>query len=56
MGPAQFGAVVYARDVSKLARFYRPVFGMRFLRETPDLIGLDMDGFNIVIHAPPGIA
>ncbi|MCB1886378.1 MAG: hypothetical protein KDH20_02115 [Rhodocyclaceae bacterium] len=52
-GPARYGAVVYARDVRRLADFYRQFFGMTVLRETPDLISLDKDGFNIVIHVPP---
>ena len=51
--PAKHGAIVYSADIKALARFYTELFAMRVARETPELISLVKDGFNIVIHTPP---
>ncbi len=52
-GPAHNGALIYSHRISELSRFYVQLFGMRVIKETTDLISLDRDGFNIVIHVPP---
>ncbi|MCB1957089.1 MAG: VOC family protein [Rhodocyclaceae bacterium] len=52
-GPARFGAVVYARDLQGLADFYRRFFDMTVLRATPELVSLEKEGFNVVIHVSP---
>ncbi|NVJ60534.1 MAG: hypothetical protein HWE27_09090 [Gammaproteobacteria bacterium] len=52
-GPAQNGALIYSNNIMNLARFYQSLFDMKVLRETDDLISLDRNGFNLVIHTPP---
>lgn len=52
-GPAKHGAIVYSADIKALAGFYTALFTMQVARETPELISLIKDGFNIVIHTPP---
>ncbi len=52
-GPAKYGAIVYSKDIGRLAKFYIGFFGMVLLKETEQLISLGKDGFNIVIHVPP---
>lgn len=52
-GPAKHGVIVYSFDIKALTGFYTALFSMRVARETPELISLVKDSFNIVIHTPP---
>lgn len=52
-GPAQFGAIVYAKNLRKLAGFYIDYFDMNLVRETGDFLSLEKNGINIIIHTPP---
>lgn len=51
--PATFGAIVYARSIRELSKFYMRMFGLSVVHETNELISLDGDGFNIVVHTTP---
>jgi predicted enzyme related to lactoylglutathione lyase len=46
-------AVLFARDLSKVAGFYREVFGVRASRSDTDHAVLDFGGFDLVIHQIP---
>lgn len=52
-GPAKYGALVYSNNIRALAQFYTLLFEMEVMRETPELISLIKEGFNIVLHIPP---
>ncbi|HBX37963.1 MAG TPA: hypothetical protein DEG76_12010 [Pseudohongiella sp.] len=52
-GPARHGCIVYARDVKKLSKFYIQYFGMNTVRETPEFVALETEGFNLIVHVPP---
>ena len=52
-GPARHGGIVYAKDIKRLSSFYMNFFGMNSVRETPDFIALEIEGFNIIVHKPP---
>lgn len=52
-GPAQNGVLIYSGDLSNLSEFYEKLFGMRVVRKTNDFIGLEKNGFNLIIHVPP---
>ncbi|WP_444944830.1 VOC family protein [Microbulbifer sp. ZKSA006] len=52
-GPAKFGAIIYARNIQSLSRFYLKLFELSVLHETDELVSLGGDGFNIVVHTPP---
>lgn len=52
-GPARYGSILYARDIKRLANFYSAFFGMNIVRETPEFIALEVEGFNIIVHKPP---
>lgn len=52
-GPAKNGVLVYSNNINNLAKFYTALFSMQLTRETPELISLVKDGFNIIIHTPP---
>jgi predicted enzyme related to lactoylglutathione lyase len=46
--------VVFAADVQRLARFYRAVAGMQVLLEAESHVVLEIDGFELVVHALQG--
>lgn len=52
-GPAKYGLLVYSNNIKALSAFYAALFSMAPVRETPELISLVKDGFNIIIHKPP---
>jgi len=52
-GPAKYGAIIYARDIARLSRFYQHMFGMIAQRETNEFISIGRDHLNLVIHTPP---
>lgn len=52
-GPARSGLFLYAKDLQRVARFYESVLGMRRLNESADLIVLDSEGTQLVVHEIP---
>jgi len=46
-------AVIFAKDIELLARFYREVAEMTEVFKDKDHIVLDEDGFQIVVHGIP---
>jgi predicted enzyme related to lactoylglutathione lyase len=46
-------AVVFAKSVSKLARFYQEVAEMTEVHKDKDHVVLDDEGFQVVIHGVP---
>jgi predicted enzyme related to lactoylglutathione lyase len=56
-GPAFAGLFVYAKDLGRLASFYEQVVGMTRVHESPDLVVLEAQGVQLVVHQiPPQIA
>lgn len=56
-GPARAGAVIYAKDLARMATFYETLFGMRRLHASPDHVVLESADLQLVIHGiPPHIA
>jgi predicted enzyme related to lactoylglutathione lyase len=47
------GAVIFAKDVAAVARFYEGVVPMRILAEEDGAIRLENDSLQLVIHALP---
>jgi predicted enzyme related to lactoylglutathione lyase len=47
-------AVIFAKDVSRLAHFYREVIGLKEVHADKDHAVLDERGFQLVIHGIPG--
>ena len=47
------GAVVFVKDVDRVARFYQRLAGMSVQDEEPGLCVLTSAGFELVIHAIP---
>ena len=52
-GPKQSGLFVYAKNLARVASFYESVLGLRRAHETPELVVLDADGFQLLVHAIP---
>ena len=52
-GPAAAGVLIYAKDLTGLAHFYEQVLGMKELHRRPDLIVLESEVLQLVIHAIP---
>lgn len=50
---ALFGAVIFAKDLKRLARFYEQVMGLNRQQEAVDHVLLAGSGFELVIHAIP---
>ena len=56
-GTVKSGAVIFAKDVGAMARFYESVVAMRVLAEEEGAVRLENDSIQLVIHAlPKGIA
>ena len=56
-GHARAGAVIYAKDLSRLAAFYRDLMQATALHEQPDHVVLQSADLQLIIHAiPPHIA
>jgi len=47
------GAVIFAKDVSKLTRFYEQIFSMVIKIKDRDKVILESEYFSLVIHAIP---
>lgn len=52
-GPARAGALIYAKDMHRLAGFYEAVLGMRTLHATAELMVIESPDFQMVLHALP---
>jgi catechol 2,3-dioxygenase-like lactoylglutathione lyase family enzyme len=53
----QAGAVIYARDIIRVSRFYREILGFVEKYYGQDHILLEIPGFQLVVHSiPPVIA
>lgn len=50
---ALFGAVIFARDMQRLAQFYEQVIGLSRQQEVADHVLLAAAGLELVIHAIP---
>ena len=49
--------VLFVDDVPRLTRFYQALARMTVVHDAPDHAVLEIDGFQLVIHAlPPGVA
>ncbi len=56
-GPARAGLFIYAKDLSRLAKFYESFLGMTRAHATPDLVVLRSPDIQLTLHAiPPTIA
>jgi predicted enzyme related to lactoylglutathione lyase len=56
-GPARAGAVLYAKNIEKLAAFYETLLPMARIHASAELIIVESPDFQLVIHAmPPHIA
>jgi predicted enzyme related to lactoylglutathione lyase len=52
-GPARAGAVLYAKDLSLVSRFYEHVLQVQALQSESDHVVLEASGIQLVIHAIP---
>jgi predicted enzyme related to lactoylglutathione lyase len=56
-GPARAGLFVYAKDLARLARFYEALLGMTRLHATDEMVVLESQDVQLIVHAiPPHIA
>jgi predicted enzyme related to lactoylglutathione lyase len=56
-GPARAGLFIYAKDLDRLARFYESLLGMARLHATDELVVLESQQIQLVVHRiPPHIA
>lgn len=51
--PARCGAVLFAKDVARLARFYEAIVPLRVEHAARDHVVLAAAGFELVIHGIP---
>jgi Glyoxalase-like domain len=51
--PPRTGAVVFARDLARVARFYEVLASMTVAHAAPDHIVLESADFELVLHAIP---
>lgn len=49
----QAGAVIYAKEIDRVSRFYREALGFQATRIAPDHQLLEIPGFQLVIHSIP---
>lgn len=52
-GPARAGLFIYAKDVERLAHFYRSLLDMARVHATPELVILRSPDLQITIHPLP---
>lgn len=52
-GPARAGAVMYAKDLERLSRFYQQVLRLNLLSASPERHVLEGDGLQLIVHALP---
>ncbi|HEY1124508.1 MAG TPA: hypothetical protein VGE65_02655, partial [Sphingobium sp.] len=53
MTTVKSGAVIFAKDVGAVARFYESVVPMRILAEEDGAVRLENDTIQLVVHALP---
>jgi predicted enzyme related to lactoylglutathione lyase len=51
--PITAGAVVFAKDVARVARFYEEVAGLARMHEVADHVVLESEGYELVVVAIP---
>ncbi|MEP7301741.1 MAG: VOC family protein [Caldimonas sp.] len=51
--PAGYGAVIFAKDVGTLARFYSELLSMAVVHSARDHVVLEVPGCQLVVHAIP---
>ena len=52
-GPARNGLFVYALDAGRIARFYEDVLGMARLHATEEIVVLQGEDIQLLVHAIP---
>lgn len=52
-GPRRAGAVVFARDLESLSRFYQEVFGLRLVTADTTRHVIESDDIQLIVHAIP---
>ncbi|MGD9944835.1 MAG: VOC family protein [Burkholderiaceae bacterium] len=52
-GALKPGAVIFAKDLERLARFYERLLTFRVSHAEPDHVVLESEAFELVIHAIP---
>lgn len=52
-GPARSGIFIYAKYLQPLADFYRQVIGMTVVTDSDEMVVLEHDGLQLVVHATP---
>ncbi|MEG0920196.1 MAG: glyoxalase/bleomycin resistance/dioxygenase family protein [Comamonas sp.] len=52
-GPAAAGVLIYAKNRDLLAQFYTQILGMRELHRRDEIVVLESEHFQLVIHAIP---
>jgi len=52
-GPARAGVFIYAKDLQKVATFYQSLLGMSRLHATEEIVVLESDDIQLVVHAIP---
>lgn len=50
-GPARAGAMIYAKDIQRLADFYGALVAMTPIHQTTELVVLESADFQLVVHA-----
>lgn len=52
-GPSQAGLFIYAKDVERVAKFYESVMGVSRLHATPEMVILQLQNLQLLVHAIP---
>jgi predicted enzyme related to lactoylglutathione lyase len=52
-GPAPAGLFIYAKDAARIANFYETILGMARLHTTPELIVLENQNVQLLVHLIP---
>ena len=52
-GPARAGLFIYAVDMMRVARFYQELAGMQVMHQREDLMVLQSDDIQLLVHKTP---
>ena len=52
-GPSQAGLFIYAKDVERITHFYQSVLGMSRLHTTPEMVVLQLQNLQLLVHNIP---
>ena len=52
-GPSQAGLFIYAKDLERIATFYESVMGVSRLHATPEMVILQLQNLQLLIHGIP---